>query len=169
VQANKHISSLLFLLLTLLPYLFFMTALLQQQWLKHTAKERMKQSRLQTIKVNEDDITWIHYPHELVINNQLFDVAALTHADGKLIIKGMFDVAEMQWEDELEKATKEKATQNNIGLEDLFQVFNSTGHGAENAVAQKTFPVFHLRLNEYSMQQWSPHVPSPPPQFGSFS
>jgi hypothetical protein len=75
----------------------------------------------------------------------------------------------MEWEQELEKASKNEATKNNLYINDLFQLFNSTGSSAENVVANIYYVTPRLLLNKYTIQQWSPHIPSPPPQFAALS
>jgi len=77
-----------------LPTLVSMMSTIYIQWIKHEMKEKMEYENLQTITLNNNDVTWYEKGHEIIINGELFDVRNYSTAGNQTTFQGIFDKEE---------------------------------------------------------------------------
>ncbi|MEO6069046.1 MAG: hypothetical protein ABIN57_03230 [Chitinophagaceae bacterium] len=165
VPRNKYLTGSVFLSLSIAPYLFFTIVLLQQQYLKSTVEARLATKDIQIVAVSAQEVTWVHYEEEVIIEGKLFDVIQIKKSGSSLLLYGWFDEAEIELEESVANASKEKEDKNSIGFEQLFQLLQnsffypqSEGHFA--SIKENKFSPF----TSGNKIRWYASVPSPPPQ-----
>jgi hypothetical protein len=165
VQQKSVIVGSLFLVLMVLPYVFFLSAFIKQQYLKYKVEERIERSNLQTIKLPKGEINWIEYGHELKVADRFFDVVSFTEKEGTFLVEGWFDEEETELEKKLGETGNETAkTQKN--LFNFFQLLSVVfiEKDYQNNLVKKGRCSFTAIVNIHIIQQWCANVPSPPPQ-----
>jgi hypothetical protein len=90
-RSRTKIAALVLMVMLALPVVFLLSLQLQQWYWKHTARERMEESALQTITVNAHEIVWEKKGKELRIGRHLFDVKTFESTSNGIKAKGVWD------------------------------------------------------------------------------
>ncbi len=91
---KKYIYTFFLLILVLLPMLFCVYFLQQQHAIKEQMEEELEKSSLTTVTIFKNDVHWVEFEKELIINGEMFDVKYITIKSDSLLITGLFDKAE---------------------------------------------------------------------------
>ena len=97
----KKITAFLVLLVITLPVAFLLFLQVQQVLVRYKMLEKLEESFLQTITIEEENIQWIKPEKELLIGNKLFDVKHYKIENGKISLTGLFDYEETRIENHL--------------------------------------------------------------------
>lgn len=89
----RKIPGLFLLLVGSLPSLITLCFLLRQQMIQYEMKEKLEQSLLQTITINEKDVVWMD-DHEIWVNEHMFDIHSKKLENGTYIFTGLYDEEE---------------------------------------------------------------------------
>jgi hypothetical protein len=72
-------------------------SLLIQQFLAiHEMKERLEESKLQTVTLERSAVKWITRNKECLIHNRYFDVRSVTEKNDTLVLEGLYDDEETE-------------------------------------------------------------------------
>ena len=91
---QRHIISLFFAGVLVLPPLLMMILQLRQLHLRHEAMESMEEKELQTITLKTHDFIWVKKEKEILTGDRLFDVKTYTENDGLFRLTGLYDEKE---------------------------------------------------------------------------
>ena len=86
-------------------------------------KEKLENEFLHTITVPKENVTWVKYNKEIIVEDKLFDVNSFSEKDGLYFFIGLFDAEETALNDFLEKDTDDKNENELLGQ--LFQCLQS--------------------------------------------
>ena len=127
-------------------------------------KESLEREILQTIRVNDQEITWVENGREAWIGNRMFDVKKTIIQNHEYVLVGLFDDQETSL---VKKISEEQQKQNLSGydlLAQLFQVFRS--QGKQEILDLAFIPVLNRHYPDYISTPVSreKRVASPPPE-----
>jgi hypothetical protein len=168
LKTKKILASLL-LLLTAAPLFFFTGIIVKQKIIQLGMEEKLANSSLQTIGINEINSSWIKINEEISIEGKLFDVKSVKVVNGKIMVTGLYDNDE------------------NILLELLTNFISNkseTDSNSSKAIVKFSFPALYLisaplynpdiypitcnhfkEFNEWNFLSNFINNPSPPPKF----
>lgn len=113
MQAFKKHIALFSLIIIALPMILLMWHWGITKWHEHEICERLEQSHLQTIKINEADLVWVKKGKEIIVDGQYFDVKSYTIEQGKFIAEGIFDTVEKDIKAKSKKLAQNQSQQEN--------------------------------------------------------
>lgn len=96
MTVTRKISALIFLLLVLMPLLFFICTQIKQYAIYAEMKEKLEVENLVTVTVNPEDVKWVKPQKEAMIQGEMFDVKEIRESNGKLFLTGLFDKKEKE-------------------------------------------------------------------------
>ncbi len=120
---------------------------------------------LQTIQVDSATIHWTKKNRELIVNGAYFDVVSISFANGKAVIKGVFDNEETEMHEAFaQKQTNDNAPGNTTQkiaqwLQLLWNIEGTYSTSSFTSIDVKKYPIappFPIFLHEYA-------PPAPPP------
>jgi hypothetical protein len=117
--AIRKITSLLFLLLGLLPLLFILSFHIQQHLVREHMKEELERRNLQTLRIPEQEVIWMD-KHEIWVNEQMFDIHSRSLENGIYTFTGLYDEQETLLVKQHEDATGKNLDENKM-LAQLFK------------------------------------------------
>jgi hypothetical protein len=163
---RKKILAFAALLLVLAPLFFFTGYLVKQKIIQYQMHEQLENASLQTITLNQVDVTWIKKNKEIIVHGKLFDVKSYIIAGTKIILRGLFDEAENKLKKEfaslIHSKRNESAPLEQLILKFIFtSVINQNQQTEVLACNQNTKTVYPFH-NEVPVYQSVP-VSSPPP------
>jgi hypothetical protein len=88
---TKKILAFSMLLLTAAPIYFFTGIIVKQKIIQLGMKEKLANSSLQTIGINEINSSWIKINEEISIEGKLFDVKSVKVLNGITMVTGLYD------------------------------------------------------------------------------
>jgi len=157
------ISAFFLLLTSCMPVLFTLFFLVKQQIIRHEMKEKLEQESLHTITVPKNEVVWVKYNKEIIVEDKMFDVHSFSEKDGLYLFLGLYDAEETALNEFLEKDTDNKSE--NELLNELFQCLQSPGiNSSFDHVLISTqnnpcsFPIL-LHISTPFI-----NIPTPPPQ-----
>lgn len=118
----KKITAFFLLLVGAMPFLFTVFFLYKQQIIRHEMKEKLEEELLHTISVPKDEVVWVKYSQEIIIEDKMFDIKSFSEKNGVYFFIGLFDAEETALNDLLERKTDDK---NENDLSQLFQWLQS--------------------------------------------
>ncbi len=108
VDKQKKILTMIMLLIVVAPLLLYTVYLVKQKLIQHQMLESLESSSLQIVSINSIDFKWEKANKEVIINGELFDVKSFEMKDGKVILKGLYDVEEKKLKNNYAKLFHQK-------------------------------------------------------------
>lgn len=146
------------------PTLVSMVSSCYIQWIKHEMKEKMEYENLQTITLNNNEVSWYEKGNEIIIHGELFDVKNYSTKGNQTTFQGIFDKEESNLSALAEKVVSKRSENKHLaqigGFFQLLQyVHEKEDHTIEAISVKTTFFNFHDCI------QLSPirTIPTPPP------
>ena len=147
-----------------LPTLVSMASSTYIQWIKHEMKEKMEYENLQTITLNNNEVSWYEKGHEIIINGELFDVKNYSTEGDQTTFQGIFDREESNMSALAEMVISKKSENKHLEqiggfFQLLLYVYEKENYSLNPVSDQTVFFNFHDFL------QLSPilTIPTPPP------
>jgi hypothetical protein len=155
------------LMLIAAPFLLFVCFVVQQKIVQHRMLEKLEQTSLQSISINEADIIWVKENKEALIDGKLFDVKSYSVNSNKITLTGLFD----KDEDALKKDyasifhsnKNESIPTNELVLKCMF-VYVIINHNVDdsNYITNSNIEKKYLSFSQKSITQYlSVHTPPP--------
>ncbi|MDQ3844060.1 MAG: hypothetical protein M3342_08620 [Bacteroidota bacterium] len=162
---RKTITGTFFLTNIVLPYLFFVAFLVQQQYIRWSMKEALERSHLQTINIPANEAQWIKKGKEILIKGHLFDVERIQEENGQLSLQGLFDDAETALVKQLDNACREKNKNNSFAFASFFQLLSNCFYQwpEELPVAKSSIHPLYAHVSD-SLLDGHKRMFFPPPQ-----
>lgn len=147
-----------------LPTMVSIVSSVYIQWIKHEMKEKMEYENLQTVTLNNNEISWYEKGHEIIINGELFDVKNYSTKGNQTIFQGIFDKEESNMSAIAEKIVSKKSENKHLaqigGFFQLLQFIHEKEDYTLKYVTMKTaFFSFHDCLKLSPILK----IPTPPP------
>ncbi len=159
-------SGFLFIALSITPLLLVIFFLVKEQVIQVQMKKKLESHELQTVIVPEEKVIWMD-DHEIWVNESMFDIRTQKLENGVYTFTGMYDADETALVQQQQKTTKSQSDQHKQLVQTfhcLKNVFNDTEelifHPAVAVVEHQSFIYLHL-------PEFSPPIPTPPPQLAS--
>jgi hypothetical protein len=108
MDKQKKILTIIMLLVVAAPLLLYTVYLVKQKLIQHQMLESLESSSLQTVSIKSIDFKWEKANKEVIINGELFDVKSFEMKDGKIILKGLYDVEEKNLKNSYAKLLHQK-------------------------------------------------------------
>lgn len=147
-----------------LPTLVSMVTSTYIQWIKHEMKEKMEYENLQTITLNNNEVSWYEKGYEIIINGELFDVKNYSTEGNQTTFQGIFDKEESNMSALAEMVISKKSENKHLEqiggfFQLLLYVYEKENYALKSVSDRTVFFNFHVFL------QLSPilTIPSPPP------
>ncbi len=99
---------MMMLLIVAAPLLIYTVYLVKQKLIQQQMLESLESSSLQTVTINSLDFKWEKANKEVIINCELFDVKSFEMKNGKVILKGLYDVEEKNLKNSFAKLLHQK-------------------------------------------------------------
>lgn len=95
MKNNRQLLITLFLLITIsMPPLLFVYYQANQAFVRFEMEEELEKSKLQTIRIPVNEVSWYKKNRELLVDGKLFDVKTQTELQGVIEFTGLFDEQE---------------------------------------------------------------------------
>lgn len=133
--------ALFFLLLGLTPLLIVICYNIRKDIISKEMISKLERAHLHKLIIPEDSVNWVE-KHEILVNNQLFDIHSLTLADGVYIFTGLFDDEETELRKLFGKASGMGCEENKLLTQFLNWIQFSYNKSDDNELC------FHFRLNQ---------------------
>jgi hypothetical protein len=163
---RKKILAFAALLLMLAPLFFFTGYLVKQKIIQNQMQEQLENASLQTITLNQVDVTWFKKNKEVIVNGKLFDVKSYSIAGSKIILTGLFDEAENKLKKEFANLIHQKkndsAPLQQLILKFIFTALINQSRQTEVLTCNQNTKTVYPFHNEVAVYQSVP-VSSPPP------
>src|SRR5437773_2601131 len=99
---RKSMGSLL-LVVALMPFLFIICFLVNQQLIQQRMRETLEEKNLQTIVLTSDQFSWIKEGKEILLEGRLFDVKYYSIENNDYHFSGLVDEKETELVKQLSK------------------------------------------------------------------
>ena len=158
----KKITAFFLLLVGAMPFLFTLFFLCKQQIIRHEMKEKLEEELLHTISVPKDEVVWVKYSQEIIVEDKMFDIKSFSEKNGVYFFIGLFDAEETSLNDFLEKET------DNNNENDLSQLFQWLQSPCTSLAFDSYLISDHSKISSFPILQniSSPfiNILTPPPQ-----
>jgi hypothetical protein len=162
----RKITSLLFLLLGILPLLFILSFHIQQHLVREHMKEELERRNLQTLQIPEQDVIWMD-KHEIWVNEQMFDIHSRSLEKGIYTFTGLYDAQETLLVKQHEDATGKNLQENKV-LAQLFKCLQTIFfESLADAALQTTSPAISFASLTMGPIKQFRVILTPPPQPGA--
>ncbi len=108
MDKQKKILTMIMLLIVAAPLLLHTVYLVKQKLIQHQMLESLESTSLQIVSINSVDFKWEKANKEVIIKGELFDVKSFEVKDGKVILKGLYDVEEKNLKNNYAKLLHQK-------------------------------------------------------------
>jgi hypothetical protein len=121
----KKITSLLLILLVLLPSLFIFFVAAQREKIRHSMKEKMEEHLLHSITIQNDDIVWVKPGKEIRIGEQMFDIKHINRGEHTTTFLGLYDEEETMLNKQVRDGWNKNTNKQSLLLSHLVQFLYS--------------------------------------------
>ena len=111
-KPGTKIIAVVFIIVAFTPFLLPVYFLVQQKVIQFNVHEALEEGSLQTITINQSDITWTRQEKELLLNGKLFDVKNFSRSGDYLTVTGIFDGKEDELNLQLKRSVQERSPLN---------------------------------------------------------
>lgn len=151
----KKIISFVLVFITAVPIFFYVPFLIKQKLVQHKMEERLENSFLQTVKINQSDVTWIKKNKEVIIGNKLFDIKKILLNGDTLILTGLFDEEESRLKKEfvglLEQNKKESSPLHQLLIKFLLTPLIEKDSSANFALLNPPLKTVYFNFDEFTV------------------
>jgi hypothetical protein len=161
IEARRNKAAILMLAMIVLPLCCLVLLQLWQCYWKHSAKERLEESSLQTLYLTTADIHWEKKGKELRIGKKLFDVKSIVQTPKGFQVTGIWDEQEMAIENALAQDQHHGSTA--VGMMVLMVLFPFTFGQVLTRNFRYVMGFGRLAMDRIC-NQFS-EIPYPPPRF----
>lgn len=147
-----------------LPSLISMVSTSYIQWIKFEIKEKLEEKNLQTIILNNQDISWYEIDHEIIVNGALFDVKSYATQGNQTTFHGIFDQKESAMA-QIAENTVGNSNQNKqlIQIAGFFQLLQCNHYTEAYHLKRFPTPTVFLTVQEDPPSFPFLSIPTPPP------
>ncbi len=166
---NKKTTAIAITLIVIIvaPLFFYAGYFIKQQQIQSQMSAKLKQNRLSTLIIKQDDIKWVKTNKEILVNGRLFDVNSIIKKADCFEITGLFDGDE----DLLQKEITDLHHRKNNGDSPISQLlikylsFDGFFHESDFSFVTVTLSIrcFYSTYTGNVIQQLLPVI-SPPPK-----
>ena len=168
MRTSRYILLAILAGVMLLPVLAPVLLQLRLYYLRNQAEERLEQHLLETVSINERDVTWTNPGKEMQIGSRLFDVESYELGQHRIVVRGIFDDRETTFRLVLDKFYKQQKAKHDQLLLKYFELFafKSQHASPDLNLHQGTTRIFNLDQFCSPTQEFR-SIPTPPPQQAS--
>jgi hypothetical protein len=149
----------------MIPMISLIVLQLQQMHIRCVMKERLEESILQTITLDEIDVHWASSEKEIRIGNELFDVKYYTIENGKIHFTGLYDQEETSIEEQLSHANTQESENRSLVLTQLLNLLDCLYFSQVSNVLKETKPgIIYTVLPQSILPYAFRTILTPPPQ-----
>src|SRR5258706_11320754 len=103
ISLKNKILSLFFICLAAIPVSYCIYFFAKQQLIRHRMAEALEQNGLHTITTTIDNVTWVNFGNEVLIDGHLFDIESYKQTGKDLQLTGLYDTEEDDLNNQLNK------------------------------------------------------------------
>ena len=105
---QKRITGITLSLLIMAPLFLFLGFSIKQKLVQFEMREKMENSRLQTITLKVNKLHWVNEGKEILLDGKLFDVESFTVSNTDITLTGLFDGKEDRMQQHLRNFLHQK-------------------------------------------------------------
>lgn len=147
-----------------LPSLVSMQSSIYIQWIKHEMKEKMEYENLQTITLNNNEVSWYEKGHEIIINGELFDIKNYSTVGNQTTFQGIFDKEESNMSAIAERIVSNKSENKHLAkIGGFFQLLQYVCEKEDQPLSVISIPTIFFNFHDCLKLSPILKIPTPPP------